>query len=347
MRGQSLTVTAQLASYFDDNILRYSRAQIRDLDSGLHPDRFGVSQVGDWVFHPSMAVLWQYDKGAGRRRTLGVSGEGDVHETNGVANVAEVGVTWREGFGGGRRLSFSYGYSPDSYQRRLYDADLVSLPSAQRYRDASVDLHSATLAWRQAVPRLAWLDLAYRYDRTRYAPDFRERDSDTHRAKATVAWERRLRANRLALGAGYLKRDARAEDGGANANEPDLGYHGVEMEAGGSLELGRGRTWSSALDLRYELELRRFDSDRPADDSHFGRRDRVHALEIGVGARTGPHWSARGFYRFGDNRARYGTSAAPGSEVGGYRANEAGIEIEWTGELWRRDAAPARGPSAR
>ena len=344
-RGQSLSVTAGLSSYFDDNILLYSRAQIRDLDSGLYPYRFGVSQVGDWVFHPSLGLLWQYDKGAGRRRSLRLSGEGDVHETNGVANVAELGVTWRESFAGSRRLTLSYAHAPDSYLRRLYDADLVLLPSAQRYRDASVDLHTGSMAWRQAVPRLSWLELTYRFDRTRYAPEFRERDSDTHRAAVGVAWERRPRASRLQLGAGYLKRDARAEDGGAAASEPDLSYHGVEMEAGGSLELARGRSWSSAIDLRYELELRRFDSTRPADESHFGRRDRAHALEIGLGARTGPHWSARGFYRLGDNRARYGANAAPGSEIGGYRANQAGIELEWTGELWRRSQDPAGRPA--
>ena len=346
-RGQSLAVTAGLASYFDDNILNYSSEQIHDLDSGQYPYRFGVSQVGDWVYHPALAVLWQSQLDGGRRRMVSVGGEGDVFQTNDIANFGEIGMTWREVFARGRRLSLSYSYSPSSYMRRLYDADLASLPSSERYRDASVSLHSGGVSWRQSVPGASWLDLSYRYDRTRYEPEFRERDSDTHQADIGLGWERRPRPSSFRLYAGYVKRDARADDGiSPPSNEPDLGYHGFETGAGGSMELLHGRTWSCVGDARYDLELRWFDSDRPVDHSHYGRRDRLHRIELGLGARTGPHWSARGFFRIGDNYARYGSTAAPGSEVGGYHDNQAGVEIQWSGELWRRNAPRAAVPDS-
>lgn len=347
-RGQSLALTAGLASTFDDNILNYSREQIRDLDSGQYPYRFGVSQVGDWVYHPALALLWQSQLEGGRRRMVSVGAEGDVFQTNGIANFGEIGMTWREVFARGRRLSLSYSYSPSAYMRRLYDADLASLPSTERYRDASVSLHTGGISWRQAVPKASWLDLGYRYDRTRYEPEFRERDSDTHQADIGIGWERRPRLSSFRLYAGYVRRDARADDGlGAPGNEPDLGYHGFEMGAGGSMELLRGRTWSCVGDARYDLELRQFDSDRTADHSHYGRRDQLHRIELGLGARTGAHWSARGFFRIGDNYARYGSTAVPGSEVGGYHDNQAGIELQWSGELWRRNAPRAVAATSR
>ena len=129
--------------------------------------------------------------------------------------------------------------------------------------------------------------------------------------------------------------------------EPDLSYHGGELGVRGNLELARGRTWTCAGDARYELEMRRYDSERPVDDSHYGRTDRFHTIEIGVGARTGPHWSVRGFYRTGDNQAHYGSTAPPGSEFGGYRANQAGFEVSWSGELWRRNAPRTVATTAR
>ena len=166
-----------------------------------------------------------------------------------------------------------------------------------------------------------------------------------------MAWERLPRAGRLRLGAGYTKRDARADDGngapGGDPDETDLSYHGGGLDVGGGVELARGRGFSVAGDMRYELEMRRYDSSRPADDSHYGREDRFYAIEFGLGAGIGPAWWVRGFYRIERNRADYGTTAPPGSEVGGYHVNQAGLVLEWSAGLWRRTTGPPQSGTPR
>ncbi|HEY2955371.1 MAG TPA: hypothetical protein VGK89_09010 [Candidatus Eisenbacteria bacterium] len=343
--GQSLDLTAGIETYFDDNTLNYSAHQLEDLASGRHPYRFGVGSPGDLVFKPALGLLWQSDRDSDRRRALGASAAGEMYGRSVVANSGEYGVLWREGFRIGR-LSLAYRRSPQEYLRRLSDADLAFLPSSQRYRDVAVDLHRVSAAWRQAVPRLSWIDLGYTFERRRYPGAFRERDSDLHRGTLAVGWERMPRGGRLALSAGLRKLDARAEDGdeppGAVPDEPDLSDHALLLGASGGLDLGVAAGLGIAGEVEYDLESRGYDSDRPADDSHFGRQDLIQAVELALRIRSEGPWSARAFYRAQHNRARYGSTDTQESEIGGYRANQAGLALEWRRQVGSRGRPKGR-----
>lgn len=341
--GQSLALTTGLETYFDDNILNYSEAQIAGLESGLVPYRYGVSQAEDVVFRPSLGLLWQVDRGGERRRSLAVRGEGEVHRWSEVANWGEFGVAWREGFSRGRRLSLTYERMPNYYLRRLYDEDLVSVSAPERYQDVTLDQQSAGVSWRHGLPRTSWLDLGYRFVRRTYPDGFRERDSDSHEADLAVGRERLPRAARLSLTAGFRTMSARAEDGddppGTVPNEPDLSFHGFAAGVRGGMDLGTARGVRIAGDVRFDLERKWYDSDRPADESHYGRRDFLHGFEVGLSLRPRGPWSARAFYSLQNNRAVYGSTARPGSEIGGYRVNQVGLALERSVEIWSRAAA--------
>jgi len=341
--GQSLDVTTGLETCVDDNILNYSGAQLVDLDSGLYPYRFGVAQAGDFVFKPSIALLWQLDRGGERRRSLGLRAEGEMHGRSVVANSGELGLTWREGFRRGR-LTLAYQRSPHDYLRRLYDQDLASLPVTERYRDVTLDLQRGSVAWRNPVPRASWVELGYRFERRKHPSAFRERDSGTHQGELRVGWERLPRDGRLALSAGARKRDARGQDGdeppGAVPDEPDLSYHSSMAGVNGSLELGALNGLRFVGDVEYDLEHRQYDSRRPADDSHYGRKDLLQAVEVGLRLRAQGPWSARAFYRLQHSRAWYGGTAPQGLEIGGYQARQAGLALEWRRQVWSRNRAP-------
>lgn len=349
--GHALELSLGLDTYLDDNLLHYSDQQISDFETRLYPYRFGVSRIGDLVFNPSAALTWEHDRGGDRRRSVRLRGEGELHRANDVADFGLVGITWREGFARGRRLTLGYSRAPDSYVRRLYDEDLTSVPSTERYRDARAEIDAGTIAWRHAVGAGTWIEPSYRFDRRRHSADFRERDADTHKPELSFGWEGLPRAGRIQASAAYSKRIARAKDGdespGVTPDEPDLSYHGLQAGAGAGWQLGALRDLRVLGDVSYEVEHRRFDSNRIDDPYHHGRRDLVQRVDVGLRLQTPGGSSMRAFYRFERNRAEYGANVPAGSEIGGYRVNQVGLTLQWAGELWHRRAARTAGPQSR
>ena len=49
-----------------------------------------------------------------------------------------------------------------------------------------------------------------------------------------------------------------------------------------------------------------------------------------------PHWTLRGFDRYGANRATYGGAAPIVSDPGSYHQNLVGLEIGWSGDIWKQ-----------
>ncbi len=340
---QVLTLSAAWATYRDDNVFKYSVPQLADLGSGLSTYRYGITQPDDVVSRPSLALQWQLDRGDGRRRSIRIRGEGEVHVTNGIANFGELDVTWREHFVGGRRLTLAYAGAPERYLRRLHDDDLVSLPAAERYLDARYNLQGGALAWRHPVLRGAWVEPGYRFERRRHGADFRERDSDFHRIELQTGRDDLPRAGSVRLGVGYVERRARATDSEPVGGEPDLSYRGIKGAVDGRLTLNATGNWTWTPDFAYQLEHRTHTSDRPADRYNHGREDVVQGVEIGLRVSGRGRWGVRGFHRFERSAARLGTTAPLDSEIGSYTLNQTGLSLDLSGELWRRD----RGPAAR
>ncbi len=340
--GQSLSLVTRLSTFYDDNFLEYSAGQIRDFELGLHPDRYAIETRDDLVLNPSLATTWELDRGRGRRHALYLRGQGYFHAENGKTDFRSVSIGWRESWSRDRRLAFSYYLLPRYYLRQLFDDD-VAPPYAglSRYRRADFSLQIASTGWTQRLTRRALLELGYQYERRNYNHDFDERDSDLHQGELGVSLVRLPHRGTVRLGGAYRKSQARAKD--ANEAEPlpdpDVSYHGLSVGLGGRMELARGGPWRLLGDLAYELETRRYDSDRPTDRYHFGRDDIRHAVEIGLRTAYRPHWSLRGFYRFENNTSTLGATAPLSADVGSYRVNQAGLAIEWAGDLWTQ-AAP-------
>ena len=54
-RGQTLTLTTRLSTFYDDNYLQYSDGQLSDFESGRHPARFGIETTDDAIWSPNWA----------------------------------------------------------------------------------------------------------------------------------------------------------------------------------------------------------------------------------------------------------------------------------------------------
>lgn len=346
-RGQTLTLTTQWSSTYDNNLLQYSEDQIGVFESGTRPARFSIKTRDDVAFEPSVALGWELDQGHGRRHGLRIKGEGDFHDKNGTADHRSLSVGWRESFRGDRRFSAGYYLLPNYYLRQLLDEDLPATTLPSRYRRATFRLQIATAGWDQRLGRNTRLSLDYQFEGRRYNPEFAERTSKLHQGTAGLGWDRLPRHGSVELRGGYRKSRADASDGdeapGAAPDDQDVSYHGVIAGLGGRVEFARHGQWRVLGDAGYEFEARDFDSDRAFDTTHNGRKDRLHVIELGLRAAYRPHWSARSFFRYERNRAAFSGATAPSTDPGSYSVRQVGLAIEWTGQLWSRSKGAAPG----
>ncbi len=334
--GQTLSFTAGLGSLYDDNILEYSEDQIREFERGLNPDRYAIQTRDDLVVAPTLSLSWEADQGAGRRHLARLRGEGDYHQNNANVDFGSLRALWRESWSRDRRLSLSYSQVPRYYLRQLLDDDSVSVPGATPYGRAEFRLQTASTAWTQRLAPGLLVAVAYRYEGRDYNRDFDERDSRLHRVGLELSRVRLPRHATASLGGGYRVSRARATDGNdlEPLPDPDVSYHGLDLDLGGRVEFARSGPWRLAGDVAYDLETRTFDSDRPTDKYHYGRHDLLHAIEVGARAAYRPHIALRAFYHFETNAAHLGSTAPLSSDAGSHRASQVGLALEWSGNLW-------------
>ena len=122
-RGQTVSLSAGVASYYDDNILQYSKEQLATFDTTASPAQFSIRKRDDLVWNPYVGLSWELPGGRGRRHGLRIRGEGDFHQENGTADFRSMSVGWREWFPGERRLALSYYVLPHYYLRQLLNLD--------------------------------------------------------------------------------------------------------------------------------------------------------------------------------------------------------------------------------
>lgn len=341
-------LAAGLAAHYDGDILQYSDNQIADFETGLHPYRFDLDSPDDLVYSPTLALRWDRDAGAGRRRTLRLKAARELHARNGAANFSSGSLSWRERFRGDRRLGFGYYALPDYYLRQLYDEDLTGLPATERYVRAAFDLQIGSIEWRQPLARDTRLAVGYQYEVRRYVPNFRERDSGTHQGEVGFRRDGLPRRGAIEFVAAYRLSRARAEDGddppGVTPDDADVSYHGFGAIVGGRMELTRGSAWQLGADVSYALSTRAYDSDRTFDVYHYRRSDVLHAVELGTTVQLPRRCSARIFYKVESNHADLGTAATPTSDSGSYHQDRFGVSFDWSYLLWRQTTIATADP---
>ena len=343
--AQRVALSASLASNYDSNILEYASDAITVFESGTRPDRFSLVSTDDVVWNPGLALAWELAGQRGRRRVLRLWANGNFHQKNGTADFRSAGFAWHESWSRGRRLSVSCYRLPNFYLRQLLDEDyLPPYPGLSRYRRASFGLDIGSLDWMQAVGRGNTLRLGTQFEVRRYHVDFRDRDSHTGQGELAWGWTRLPRHGQFELRALYRRSQAKAEDGdevaGGVPDDPDTRYHGLAAGTHGEVEFARRALSRLSGDADYQFSTRDFDSDRPADKFHFGRRDRLHTLELGIGARWNRAWRGRAFWHYERNRANLGVPVAITSvDTGDYSRSQLGIRLDWSGTLWHSKAA--------
>ena len=336
-KGESLGLTVAMGGLYDSNFLQYSDGQLTDFESGLHPARFSVRTTDDLVLLPSVALTGELDEGRGRRHSLRLRYEGAFHDRNATADMRSWSATWRESFHHDRQFSLGYYWLPRFYLRQLLAEDWTAVPASVRYRRAEFSLGIATATYSQRVGGAFAVDADYQRERRGYNPDFVERSSNLNQERLALAYDGLGRRGSLRGYGGYRESKARGVDGdeivGQPSDDSDVGYKGAIAGSNLRYEFARSRRWRWAGDLGYEFEARNFTSAVLADKYHYGRHDRLQAIEAGLRSALRPHLSARGFYRHETNIAHLGSSAPLSTDAGSYHVHQFGLSLEWNGDL--------------
>ena len=347
--AQRVNLTLGLGAIYDTNLLKYSADQRTLFESGTRPDRFSIHSLDDLTWNPFVALAWDADAGRGRHHILRLKSEGEFHDRNPTADFHSISAGWRETWRGGRRFSVGYYGLPHYYLRQLVDEDYVTpFPGLALHRRAQFDLQIASTSWGQRIARNTDTELAYQFENRRYVPDFRERDSKTHQGELTFGFTGLPDRGSIDVSGGWRVSNAKGVDGdevaGAPPDDQDLTYHGPIASVRGRAELGRTARWRVIGDAGYQFGSRTYDSKVPADRFHFGRRDALNAVELGLRAQFRPHLSARGFFRHESNNAHHGANVASTTDLGSYSQNQVGLVVDWSGAIWRSQRATAAEP---
>ena len=340
--GQSLNLMAGLSTGYDSNLLQYSDQQITKFatwDPALDPGHFAIKSISDLTYNPSLALTWELDQGNGRQHSLRLKGDGDFHDKNATADFRAASLAWRESFHGGSRFVARGYYLPGYYLRQLRDV------TTTLYERAQFDLTIGEAAWTQTLNANTDLGFSYQFERRLYGPFFSERTSGTHQGELSLGFDNLPDHGIIhVLGAYRTSRaDGHDDPAGSASPVPDVSYHGWWAGVDGRGEFARRKRFRIDGDIAYRFEQRAFDSNRPADRSHIGRRDSNSSIEVGLRAQFRPNWTLRVHDHYDSNQASYGgPNPFLSTDPSSYHQNQVGLELSWTGDLWRQ-ARPDAG----
>ncbi|MEQ1833437.1 MAG: hypothetical protein ABL977_10315, partial [Candidatus Eisenbacteria bacterium] len=165
-----------------------------------------------------------------------------------------------------------------------------------------------------------------------YNAAFVERSSKANQGVVTLGFDGLPKRGELELSAGYRQSKAEPQVG----DSADVSYRGLLGSVTGRMQLSRSKSVRWTGDLGLDLATRSYDSDRPlsVDEFHAGRNDMLIGFEAGVRA-SWKRWDARLFGRLENNNADLGSGASPTSDSGSYNKHMVGLELSWSGDLWK------------
>lgn len=283
----------RLASYYDDNILRYSEKFIERFENGRDPDRFRVESLDDVIQRLDLTVDRDFAGLGGRRAEFTLDVGHRAYSRNSIKDWTRFSASVGQDLGLGRAFELSISWLPGFYVRHLRDSDLRGGgPSVDPFQPFEFDKGDVRLDYSHRLGidhRARWhLGLAS----FRHVDAFREFDSDN--VFAGLRLDSRLsRTFRLSYALEYTDSAARGwdEEGETleTSDDTDPSYRQWDVMVAARFRLPGKRR--STLFLQAEVGLREYTTDKPASVAplHNGREDdllRFYAswqLDLGKG----------------------------------------------------------------
>ncbi len=271
------TARARLASYYDDNILRYSEKFIERFENGQDPDRFRVESLDDTVQRADVYLRRGFTGLASQPAELGFDLEHRDYLRNDVKDWSRFSASWHQELRRGRRLAASISWAPNFYVRHLRDSDLTGGgQDADPFQAFEFERAEARLRFGQelgaSIDARSHLGVA----RFRHSPAFREFDSTNLFGGLRLDHElsRRLR---LSYAFELTDSDARGWDQAgetrATSDDTDPSYLQLDLMLAARIRLPSRRR--QILFLQAEGGRRDYTTTKSEDDAplHAGRED--------------------------------------------------------------------------
>ncbi len=125
-KSKPFDVEVSLASFYDNNILKYSDKYLELFKNGLDKARFHINTYDDIVFKPSLALDWTFNILKKQKSRISLDYSYSAYIVNDVKNWSMFTAGFQQYLT--RRASFKvfYTYIPEFYVRHFRDEDLVN-----------------------------------------------------------------------------------------------------------------------------------------------------------------------------------------------------------------------------
>ncbi|MEM6455015.1 MAG: hypothetical protein AAF772_07965 [Acidobacteriota bacterium] len=275
--GAPWRLRARLASYYDDNILRYSQRFIDRFDRGQDPRRFRVESLDDVIQRVDLGLEREIAGWDRRPARVGVDVEHRAYARNDIKDWTRVAATFAQDLGLDRRLTARASWAPDFYVRHLRDSDLTGgTGGTDPFQAFAFDKGEVRLSYRHAPRRPLRFTYHLGWATLRHTDAFREFDSDN--LFAGVRLDQRVgRGWRLSYAVEHTESDARGFDEPgetrATSDDTDPTYRQTDLMLAVRYRFDGPRRMT--LFLQGEIGLRTYTTDKPERLAplHAGRED--------------------------------------------------------------------------
>jgi len=267
-----LFVNTDFGITYDDNIIRYSDADLDLYDVSPDTGVFSIDSKNDWIITPKIESRVKGKFIDGRTAWLGLYFNYYHYVQNDVRRFVKIGAFGRHYYRRGGYFEIDYYYIPDYYYRnQTYLNSFV---------EASFSKHSLTLATGADIASSIKAEISYRYQSKAFNAEVSERDLKVNGFKLDGVWKM---SNSLKFWATYGLESASA----AGADNPDLTVKDVSYDAW-DITLGSryytrllGKV-SPEFSLSAQIREIKYQTSKYVDNYRFGRKDHNRKYTAGA-----------------------------------------------------------------
>ncbi len=269
---QTLFFDIDLSLTYDDNVIRYSDADLDLFDQNAAPGKFDIESRNDWVIKPRMEGRLKGRFIGGHTAWIGVNYRYYYFARNNVRRYHRMSVFARHYFFRGGYLESEYYFIPDYYYRNQYVQNLG-------YVKASFTKHFLKFEIGQDITSSLKADISYRYQSKAYNPEVSERDLTENGVRIDAIW-RAAKSVKFWAYYGFV----RANAAGADLPAPevrDVSYDAWDITLGARYYSSLHRKLKPEFFSTVQFEEIKFRTVKYLDEYRFDRDD--HNLELAAG----------------------------------------------------------------
>ena len=265
-------VEARLWLGHDTNLLDISDVERESFATGDPRTLFAVDRMSDQFVQGELGVEWEAPKSVAGRPSLGLGWERRQYLHSPIKSEDELRAELRARLAKGTRMDARARFRPQVYNRHRFHAD--ALEGEAQFRPEAYRRWDFDLGVRQDLGRRTSLDALLEASTRRYRAPFEERDRETFGGGGGLT---RPLGKQVDVRGGVRYRATWTRN---EPWDPDDRSHRAWRTSSGITF--RGAPFLKSVSLDVELEWRRFTSTNPADQDHFGRRDRGGEAELQI-----------------------------------------------------------------